>query len=1333
MLTRFLGKRCLFVLRSACSGTRPICQTQPNRSSSRTSVAVVTKVRKMESAVVDAKFPAGSLVPKNETGALNFVRKFPTYNGQDVTIAVLDSGVDPLAKGLETVPGGDVKVIERFDCSGCGDVDTSKVVTASADGTIVGLSGRVLRLSTAMKTKNLSPAGEFRLGLKSMHDLYPSRIREKIVADCKLKTWDEAHKRTLAGASRDVAEFEAKNPAVQSLPLKERLAKENLDCTLEYLNGCEKKYGDLKTTYDCVLYATEAGWVAVIDTTECGDLERAVHVGEYGRTHQMANLDDFLSISVNVHDGGDVLEIVGMCSSHGTHVASIACGHHPDNPELDGVAPAAKVVSLTIGDGRLGSMETGTALVRAIIKVMELCEAGRRIDVINMSYGEHGHWSNSGRVGELMSELVNKYGVVWVASAGNHGPALCTIGTPPDISQPSCVGVGAYVSPEMMEAEYALRQKLPGNVYTWTSRDPCIDGGFGVTVCAPGAAIASVPQFTMSKAQLMNGTSMAAPHVAGSVALLISGLKQRNVPYTAFSIKRALWNTATKIDYVDKFAQGNGLLNVEKAFENLTTYSGLVENKLRFAVSVGSNGAKGIHIRQGQLTKPEEFSVNIEPVFFNDKYAACADKINFNVRLTLIPTEAWIQCGSFLDLCYSARTISVKVDPTGLSVGVHRASIKAYDSACPEKGVLFEVPITVVQPIVVDPKTLEYTASEAISCKPNTILRNFFLVPRYATWAVLEMISADTNDTVGGKFLIHTMQILPMKYCKAQETQKILPVNSVATTVHPFKCVGDNILEVCIAKYWSNFGTVPLKYTIKFHGISPLNGKVMHSATGIHRIDLTTLSAEEVLPSVSLKSAVMVLKPSDTKITPLTARDVIHPGRQIYQNVLSYSLHLNKCQEVAFNAPLFSSVLYESEFESQFWMVFDANKMMVGCGDAYSNDSYLKLEKGDYTVRLQVRHEKKELLEKVGEATLLAHIKLANTLSVDIYKSYNQAIANGKKITTCAFPAGVTRPIYLAPIGNEKLQKASFPNQCSWLEGTIVYAKDELGKKCDTHNFQYVLTEGPAVKKNGTAGGSPKENKSKFEEYSEGLRDYQVSQIAKLDAENAEQVYKAVLKDNPNFLGAHLALIDNLDGGSELKSGLPLSFIAGLEKLEGGAPAAALLKVKLLKIIELADLVINDIDQNALLAYYGLKTDNRPNAAKIKTQMDKQKQQLLEAAQKKLIALCKLRLIKAVVDSNEVGDAEVDQLTEIEQIFNDVGKFIDYSDAKVLPLSIWHAFTQKQYGRLLRFLGKLYEDKLSREVLEEQIRVVQESKWPHVEQLLNKVIVTSNPQGYRLF
>jgi len=50
----------------------------------------------------------------------------------------------------------------------------------------------------------------------------------------------------------------------------------------------------------------------------------------------------------------------------------------------------------------------------------------------------------------LFFQVIDKYGVVWVASAGNDGPALCTIGTPPDINTNSVIGVGAYVSPEMM-------------------------------------------------------------------------------------------------------------------------------------------------------------------------------------------------------------------------------------------------------------------------------------------------------------------------------------------------------------------------------------------------------------------------------------------------------------------------------------------------------------------------------------------------------------------------------------------------------------------------------------------------------------------------------------------------------------------------------------------------------------------------------------------------------------------------------------------------------------------------------------------------------------------
>ena len=83
-----------------------------------------------------------------------------------------------------------------------------------------------------------------------------------------------------------------------------------------------------------------------------------------------------------------------------------------------------------------------------------------QVDVVNMSYGEHSHWSNTGRVGELMGEVVNRHGVVWVASAGNDGPALSTVGTPPDLSTNSVIGVGAYVSPEMMVALYSSRDKV---------------------------------------------------------------------------------------------------------------------------------------------------------------------------------------------------------------------------------------------------------------------------------------------------------------------------------------------------------------------------------------------------------------------------------------------------------------------------------------------------------------------------------------------------------------------------------------------------------------------------------------------------------------------------------------------------------------------------------------------------------------------------------------------------------------------------------------------------------------------------------------------------------
>ena len=47
------------------------------------------------------KFPVYALKPKSETAAKQFLEKYPLYDGTDITIAILDSGVDPSVSDLQ--------------------------------------------------------------------------------------------------------------------------------------------------------------------------------------------------------------------------------------------------------------------------------------------------------------------------------------------------------------------------------------------------------------------------------------------------------------------------------------------------------------------------------------------------------------------------------------------------------------------------------------------------------------------------------------------------------------------------------------------------------------------------------------------------------------------------------------------------------------------------------------------------------------------------------------------------------------------------------------------------------------------------------------------------------------------------------------------------------------------------------------------------------------------------------------------------------------------------------------------------------------------------------
>ncbi|HRI86062.1 MAG TPA: S8 family serine peptidase, partial [Ignavibacteria bacterium] len=254
------------------------------------------------------------------------------------------------------------------------------------------------------------------------------------------------------------------------------------------------------------------------------------------------------------------------CQSHGTHTMGIMCGRNSASGDTVGVAPDARWMAAGITD--CPGSSNPSMNIAAYQWAMDPDTNALTMDmpdVISCSWQDP---SSSGdqctnSIYRTVLSAVEAAGIAVVFSAGNSGPGASTITPPKNINIDSvnvfCVG--------------NINGNSPGYpISNTSSRGPSICGGTGTLlikpeVVAPGTSVRSTtPNNTYGN---LSGTSMAAPHVAGCIALL----KQAAPGLTGKQIKAILFSTAEDLGAAgEDNTYGKGLINVFAAFQNLGLY-----------------------------------------------------------------------------------------------------------------------------------------------------------------------------------------------------------------------------------------------------------------------------------------------------------------------------------------------------------------------------------------------------------------------------------------------------------------------------------------------------------------------------------------------------------------------------------------------------------------------------------------------------------------------------------------------------------------------------------------------------------------------------------------
>ena len=261
---------------------------------------------------------------------------------------------------------------------------------------------------------------------------------------------------------------------------------------------------------------------------------------------------------------------------HGTFCSAILVGEDTDGKGLRGLAPRASLAVALV----LQELNNGTTA--SILAGMSWL-ADQKCDIVTLSLGrpgKHDEWASA------TQSLVDQGTVVVCAIGNSHG----VLGLPQSDSpanypvEPTHDGQGLYLSVGAINQKDRVGDFSSGELVDWKnveaagSTAPSEFAGrpafITPTMVAPGVSIISaVPQAPSGGYLQSSGTSFAAPHVAGLIALILDLLRARMPSATARDAATLMLQSLKPLQAgkaVDD--SGKGKVDIDLLFQNIDRY-----------------------------------------------------------------------------------------------------------------------------------------------------------------------------------------------------------------------------------------------------------------------------------------------------------------------------------------------------------------------------------------------------------------------------------------------------------------------------------------------------------------------------------------------------------------------------------------------------------------------------------------------------------------------------------------------------------------------------------------------------------------------------------------